>query len=89
MLLATAAEQFGYKMMYPKYLGGALAVTWSDFYKINGYPNRYFYMYIVCIFLGAGCVQCVTIFYRSVKFRYLVYLTAAIDYPIARADPNP
>ena len=41
MLLATAAEQFGYKMMYPKYLGGALAVTWNDFYKINGYPNRY------------------------------------------------
>ena len=41
MLLATAAEQFGYKMMYPKYLGGALAVTWNDFYEINGYPNRY------------------------------------------------
>ena len=41
MLLATAAEQFGYTLMYPEYLGGSVAFSWSHFSQINGYPNRY------------------------------------------------
>ena len=40
MLLATAAEQFGYKLMYAEYLGGSVAFFWSHFNQINGYPNR-------------------------------------------------
>ena len=40
MLLATAAEQFDYKLMYAEYLGGSVAFFWSHFNQINGYPNR-------------------------------------------------
>ena len=37
MLLATAAEQFDYKLMYAEYLGGSVAFFWSHFNQINGY----------------------------------------------------
>ena len=40
MLLATAAEQFGYELMYPEYFGGVVALSWDHFHQINGYPNR-------------------------------------------------
>ena len=40
MLLATAAEQFGYELMYPEYFGGVVALSWHHFHQINGYPNR-------------------------------------------------
>ena len=27
-------------MQYEKYFGGSVAIAWSHFHQINGYPNR-------------------------------------------------
>ena len=40
-LLATAAEQFKYKMPYLDYFGGIVAISWKHFQLINGLSNRY------------------------------------------------
>ena len=40
-LLATAAEQFNYKMPYADYLGGVVAISWTHFQLINGLTNRF------------------------------------------------
>jgi hypothetical protein len=39
--LAGRAEQFGYKMPYPEYLGGVLLTTRTDFERANGFSNEY------------------------------------------------
>ena len=39
-LLATAAEQFKYKMPYGEYFGGVVAISWDHFQLINGFANR-------------------------------------------------
>lgn len=41
MLLATAAQQFGYKLAYDKYFGGAVAISWDHFVQMNGFSNRF------------------------------------------------
>ena len=40
ILLASGAEQFNYRLPYPKYYGGVTAVSLRHFLAINGYPNR-------------------------------------------------
>ena len=39
-LLATSVGQFDNKVVYSKYFGGVVTVTWKQFELINGYPNR-------------------------------------------------
>ena len=39
-LLATAAEQFKYKIPYGEYFGGVVALSWDNFQVINGFTNR-------------------------------------------------
>ena len=41
VLLATAAQQFGYKLPYPHYFGGAVAISWDHFVQFNGFSNRF------------------------------------------------
>ena len=40
-LLATAAQQFGFRMPYDQYFGGVIALTWSQFESVNGFSNKY------------------------------------------------
>ncbi len=39
--LAGRAEQFGYKMPYPQYLGGVFMSSSDDYARLNGYSNCY------------------------------------------------
>jgi hypothetical protein len=39
--LAGRAEQFGYRMPYPEYLGGVLLPKKEDFQRVNGFSNQY------------------------------------------------
>ena len=39
--LAAEAEQFGYKLPYPKYFGGVTLFDKYSFSRINGYSNNY------------------------------------------------
>jgi beta-1,4-galactosyltransferase 3 len=39
--IATACEQFGYKMPYKKYFGGVCLFNETDFKKINGFSNSF------------------------------------------------
>jgi predicted glycosyltransferase involved in capsule biosynthesis len=39
--IATACEQFDYKMPYNKYFGGVCLFNESDFKKINGFSNKF------------------------------------------------
>lgn len=39
--LAGRAEQFGYKMPYPEYLGGVFMSSSEDYARVNGFSNDY------------------------------------------------
>ena len=40
-LLATKAQQFGYKMPFPEYFSGAVLISNVDIHKVNGYHNEF------------------------------------------------
>lgn len=39
--IATRCSQFRYKMPFPDYFGGVTLFTRDDFYKVNGFSNRF------------------------------------------------
>lgn len=39
--LAAAIDEMRYHPVYYNYYGGAIAMNKENFYKINGFPNRY------------------------------------------------
>ena len=39
--LASAAQQFKYKLPYLWYFGGVVAISWRHFVLVNGYSNNY------------------------------------------------
>jgi len=41
MLLATKAQQFGYKMPFPEYFGGVVLITAEHMKQCNGYHNEF------------------------------------------------
>lgn len=40
-LLATQAQQFGYKMPFSEYFGGVVLISREDMLKVNGYHNEF------------------------------------------------
>lgn len=40
-LIATKAQQFGYKMPYPEYFSGVILMTKEDIFLANGYHNEF------------------------------------------------
>lgn len=40
--MSVAIDRMGYKLPYDKIFGGVTAMTKEQFYKVNGYSNRYF-----------------------------------------------
>jgi len=40
-LLATQAQQFGYKMPFAEYFGGVVLISREDMLKVNGYHNEF------------------------------------------------
>lgn len=40
-LLATKAQQFGYKMPFAEYFGGVVLISREDMLKVNGYHNEF------------------------------------------------
>ena len=67
-MMATAAQQFEYKMPYLHYFGGVVATSWAHFKSVNGMSNKYvsciifFQSYFVTFFsvIGVGVVKMTT-----------------------------